>query len=222
MRISYNGVEFQQVLLEDLKMSAEKDPTGFDVTMTRIELTITFQWNPFATASIPQGSRLLNGPGPFPNDSIGLSVRNLREQLNAPRKLLKIAFGPDETFQCPESDGNGQRPCDPGYGPQPEVLSLAEVVGEKNGLGKWRVTFWVTGTSNILLSNRWTVKVETNSAGMSRRIIDGGRSAGRITRRQTLEQFSGREARAPAGLPGLMISAVTSFVPCRAAIIARQ
>jgi hypothetical protein len=65
MRASYNGVEFQNIRLRNLQMFAEKDPTGYDVTMTRVELEISFQWSPYATSSIP-AARLINNDGLTP------------------------------------------------------------------------------------------------------------------------------------------------------------
>jgi hypothetical protein len=185
MRCSYNGVEFQQIRLRNLQMFAEKDPTGYDVVMTRIELEISFQWSPFATSSSPLGTRLLAGDGPFPNDSLGLSIRNLRKQLNEPRKLLKISFGADQVWQCPQQlqsvtlrTGGGTSvadvpSCDPGFGPVPSVVSLAEVIGDKLAMGVWRVTFWVLDGSNILLSNRWKVTAVVNDCGLTTRVIEG-------------------------------------------------
>jgi hypothetical protein len=100
MRINYNGVELQQIKLRNMQVFAEKDPTGCDVTMSRAEIDVDFQWHPYATASFP-GAQIVVNDDPPVGDGPGLSIRNLRRQLNQPRQLLKVELGPDSVWQRP-------------------------------------------------------------------------------------------------------------------------
>ena len=169
MRVQYNGFEFQMVHLRNLQMFTERDPTGYDAIMTRVELEISFQWHPYATAS-----NTGNAAAP-PFNGVGMSVQQLRTLLNTDRAVLRVAFGNDLIWQAPAVNPATGLPfaCDPNYGPKAEVLGLSEIDGEYRGVGRWKVRFWVPGGSNVLLSNRWTVRAVTNGAGLTTRFIDG-------------------------------------------------
>ena len=144
MRVNYNGIEFQNVRVRNLQWAADKDPTGTDNIYTKVNLEISFQWGPFATSSTVAGAHLVNNEGLIPGDSLGLSIRNLRKLLSEERRTLQISSGGDSVWQCPvpvtdavltTQPGQPQPTCDPGYGPLPEVVSLAEVIGDKLAAG---------------------------------------------------------------------------------------
>ena len=116
-------------------------------------------------------------------DGIGLSIRNLRRQLTQPRQLLQVALGPDAVWQAPvptagvqtlsTNGATGPAMCDPGYGPIPELLGLAEVTGERYAVGRWRCTFYVVDGPQFLLSNRWRTTHAVSDVGLTTRIVEG-------------------------------------------------
>jgi hypothetical protein len=183
VRVNYGGTEFQNIVLRGIETSSVKDPTGYDVTMGKITIDINFAWHPYATASIPPGANLINNNAQPVGDGIGLSIRNLRRQLTQPRQLLQVDLGPDAVWQAPvpiaglqslsANGATGPAMCDPGYGPIPELLGLAEVTGERYAIGRWRCTFYVVDGPQILLSNRWQTTHVVNRVGLTTRIIEG-------------------------------------------------
>jgi hypothetical protein len=109
-----------------------------------------------------------------PLDGPGLSLRTLERTLNRPQQVLRLSIGPDLVWEVPGKDANGVRlPCDPNSGPIPKLLSLSKIEGDCLAAGRWKITFWVTGSSQLLLSNRWTVTADTGANGMTRRVIEG-------------------------------------------------
>ena len=163
-----NPIELQMVTLQKLDMRPDKDLSKADYLYTKIYAEFSFQWNPFGTASNTK-----NAAGP-PFDDIGLSVQTLREALETPQQTFRFAIGNTLVWEVPGLDPNGLRlPCDPGRGPIPEVLSLTQIEGEYGAYGRMGVAFWVYSGNNTLLSNRWTVAVDVNSNGQTRRTVEG-------------------------------------------------
>lgn len=183
MRCNYNSIEFQDIVLRGLEVTPVLDPSGYDVTMSKITVDFNFAWHPYATASIPGGAHLINNNAQPVGDGIGLSIRNLRRQLTQPRQLLQLSIGPDSSWQAPvpiagietltANGATGPAMCDPGYGPTPELLGLAEVTGERYAVGRWRCTFYVVDGPQLLLSNRWRTTCIVNDVGMTTRVIEG-------------------------------------------------
>ena len=62
---------------------------------------------------------------------------------------------------------------DVNWGPKPLACNIREIVGDKSVVVQWRGEFWVMGTSNIVLSNRWVVSHQISSGGMTTRTQRG-------------------------------------------------
>src|SRR5450755_2617391 len=153
MRIFYGQDQLQILQTQGVTMEPVYDPTGMDYLYSKVTLDVSFVWHPFGTSTNTLGA----AAPPF--DPLALSIRHLKERLNYPRQTLQVSVCGKLVWVSPDFDAvqNKRRPCDPGGGPFPEVLSLTEIQGDYGAMGRWRVTFHKR-LSNLatLLSNRWS------------------------------------------------------------------
>ena len=69
----------------------------------------------------------------------------------APTQYGKRRFPSRGHRRFSANGATGPAMCDPGYGPIPELLGLAEVTGDRYAVGRWHCTFYVVDGPQLFL-----------------------------------------------------------------------
>jgi hypothetical protein len=128
-------------------------------------------------APLPTGVRAL------PVDTLGTSLRRLRQALLEPRQQLRIDIGPDRVWEVPGVASvkdpvtgiarNVRLMCDPENGPIPIECRIISIHGDKTAIVAYRIRFCITDCVNYVLSNRWSVVSMTDEQHLTTRITSG-------------------------------------------------
>jgi len=153
--LSYGPVTLQ--IVKTLEFSAEPVSTEdqVDYVVTRNVVTVQAVFSPAATV-IP------NNPGDPPPINLGVSVANLQDVLMRPRQQLTYRIGNDIALAAPNPNGGGLSTnppkTDARWGPRPLFARVLSVIGDKTAIVTFSVECWTAKGSNIILSNRWTMR----------------------------------------------------------------
>jgi hypothetical protein len=128
-------------------------------------------------APLPIGTRSL------PVDTLGTSLRRLRQTLLEPRQQLRVDIGPDRVWEVPgvysvEDPVTGIKRnvrlmCDPENGPIPEECRVISIHGDKAAIISYRIRFCITDCVNYVVSNRWSVTSMTDEQYLTTRVTTG-------------------------------------------------
>ncbi len=171
MRAIYNNIEIMDCRCQSVEVTPDYDPSsGKDFMRTRVRLVVSGVVNPASMAYV--------FPGLVPGTRAGLTIVNIRQTLQTPRRLLQVFLGPDLIFVSPGINPvTGQISlADSGNGPLPhQGTSVVEgdILGDRTVIVRWGVDFWIMGSSNIVLSNRWSTTHHINRNAMTTRTIRG-------------------------------------------------
>lgn len=149
MDVSYAGIAFDAVLLEDWSRFREMD--GPQYLWTRHELTFSAWYNPFSTSYAGTTAVPVAGSGNFAASTDNI-VRHL---LSQPRKALSITVGSVTLISLPAAG----RTTDANNGPIPHVHHVTESLGVQTFHVRMTITFFTieTVTTPVVISHQWTM-----------------------------------------------------------------
>lgn len=176
--------------METLEMVATPvmDQSGMEVLYHKVRIDVRAVINPLMLAT-NQPANPLNPPAPpgalpseflnyaaGPGDRAGLTARAIMQLMGNPRPLVQYWIGPDLCLEAPERldlAGNNYPPCDPMGGPFVRHCRAYEMRGDKTIFLNLSLELATTAYKKVLLTNRWRMTADIDSAGYTTRTTEG-------------------------------------------------
>ena len=171
MQLTIGPVALQMVHTSDLSIKPHFDETGLDLLWHEVSGSAVCQWQPFATATATAPV------APAPGDLLGITTRNLRTVLMQPRQQITLTIGADRCFTSPLGGPfavGPVLPCDPMGGPFIDEVQFLDIEGDYRATVLVRFRFAYNDDNHIVLSNRWTIRSQTDAESwLTTRIVTG-------------------------------------------------
>jgi hypothetical protein len=157
----------------DLSIEPVKDASDTDLLYYRWQVDLQTVMSPAGFTLASRTGQTLPG---LQGDRLGVSLANLSEFLSTPRGQIILTMGDDQIVKSPDDDPQTKQPyvCDPsGTGPTTRA-KVIRIYGDKSALVQFSAVFHTqAGHSNIVLSNRWSMRSAIARDGRSVRTVSG-------------------------------------------------